>query len=266
MLKYIVLNKEVGQTPLQVVQEYKRQNPEFADIPMAYAGRLDPMASGKLLVLIGEECKQQEKYHALDKKYRFEVMFGSSSDTGDILGLIDWQKTPILETEQIKKVTNKLLGKVSLPYPSFSSRTVKGKPLHMWTLENRLHEIEIPNSETTIYDLKLIGMRTIPAEKLYQAVLDRINSIPRVTEKNKELGRDFRRDEVRLSWQNWLEYHKGKNIPIATFDCVASSGTYMRSLAEEIAKELGSSGLAYSIHRQIIGKYWKFGLWWKKFD
>ena len=61
MPKYIILEKEVGQTPLQAVEIYKAKHPEFAEIPMAYAGRLDPMASGKLLILDREEREDQLK-------------------------------------------------------------------------------------------------------------------------------------------------------------------------------------------------------------
>lgn len=266
--KYIVLEKKVGETPLDVIRAYKRDNNQFNDVPMAYAGRLDPMASGKLLILIGDECKQQEQYHSLDKEYRFEVLIGGSSDTGDILGLIDWQDVPEFTENQIQDVSKKLVGKLSLPYPKFSSRTVKGKPLHMWTLENRLNEIDIPNADTEVYKLKLVNLRLELTEDIYSNALTRINSIPTVTEKSKKLGRDFRRDEVRVAWQNWLEYHKGKQIQIATFDCVSSSGTYMRSLAEEISKHLGTVGLAYSIHRSKIGRYKRLfglGVWVKEF-
>lgn len=260
MDKYIVLEKNVGQTPLDVVRSYKRDNPELSDTPMAYAGRLDPMASGQLLVLLGEECKKQEEYHSLDKEYQFEVLLGSSSDTGDILGLIDWkQSTKITETE-LKKVAKQLRGSLSLPYPKFSSRTVKGKPLHMWTLEDRLDEIEIPTANTKIYSLKLAGLRTVPVEKIYHDALLKINSIAIVTEASKALGRDFRRSEVRVAWQVWLEHHRGQQVQIASFNCVATSGTYMRSLSEEIGRQVNTTALAYSIHRSTIGRYRKLPL------
>lgn len=267
MPKYIILEKEVGQTPLQAVEIYKAKHPEFAEIPMAYAGRLDPMASGKLLILVGEECKRQEDYHSLDKSYRFEVLLGSSSDTGDILGLIDWGDKTNLSKKELLDAIKSLTGPLSLPYPKFSSRTVKGKPLHTWTLENRLGEIEIPTANTNIYSLKLLNLRTEKVEDVYEDALKRINSIAPVTEESKALGRDFRRDEVRVAWQLWREHHRGVSVQVATLECIASSGTYMRSLSEEIARKVATVGLAYSIHREVIGSYQPlpFGLgFWKK--
>ena len=265
-----MLEKKVGETPLSAVRAFQAANPEFADVPLAYAGRLDPMASGKLLVLIGDECKRQEEYHAFDKGYRFEVLLGSSSDTGDILGLVDWKEATECGEARLRRASRTLEGPLSLPYPKFSSRTVRGKPLHMWTLEERLDEIEIPTAETTVYRLKLDSLRTESVEAVYDEALSRINSIPTVTEESKALGRDFRRDEVRVAWRVWLEHHRGQKIEIATFDCVASSGTYMRSLSEEIGRRLGTTALAYSIHRYAIGKYRPLplglGMWTKKFD
>lgn len=267
MPKYIILEKEVGQTPLQAVEVYKTNHPELAELPMAYAGRLDPMASGKLLILVGEECKKQEKYHSLDKQYRFEVLLGSSSDTGDILGLIEWGNKTDFNEKDLIEASKSLVGPLSLPYPKFSSRTVKGKPLHTWTLENRLGEIEIPTANTNVYNLKLLDLRIEKVEEVYEDALRRINSIAPVTEETKALGRDFRRDEVRVAWQLWRERNRGGVVQVATFDCLASSGTYMRSLSEEIGRKLGTVGLAYSIHREIIGSYQTlpFGLgFWKK--
>lgn len=274
MPKYLVLEKRVGQTPLQVVQAYKKDHPEVADIPMAYAGRLDPMASGKLLVLVGDECKKQKEYHGLDKEYRFEVMFGTSSDTGDVLGLLEWKKAKPAKPAWIKEVAKSLVGPLSLPYPKFSSKTVQGKPLHIWTLEDRLDEIEIPTAKTFVYSLKLAGLRSSPAITVYEEAWQKINSLPPVTEESKKLGADFRRQDVRISWQNWLEYHRGQNIQIATFDCVVTTGTYMRSLAEEIGRRLASPAdatpaLAIAIHRTTIGRYqslpFGFGLWTKRY-
>ncbi len=269
MDKYVLLEKRVGETPLQAVEIFKTKNPAYAAVPMAYAGRLDPMASGKLLVLVGEECKKQEDYHSLDKEYQFEVLLGSSSDTGDVLGLIDWgQETRVTESE-LMSVAKSLTGPLSLPYPKFSSRTVKGKPLHMWTLEDRLDEIDIPSADTNIFKLKLAGLRREPVSRVYEDASRKIETIAPVTEESKALGRDFRRSEVRVAWRVWFEHHRDSSVQIATFTCIASSGTYMRSLSEEIGRRLGVSALAYSIHRSQIGVYRTLplglGFWKKKF-
>ncbi|MCA9363758.1 hypothetical protein KC727_00880, partial [Candidatus Kaiserbacteria bacterium] len=87
MQRYATIEKRIGETPLEAAERLRVTLGLSADIPLAYAGRLDPMASGKLLVLIGDECKKQEQYHTLDKEYTFEVLFGVRSDTADVLGI-----------------------------------------------------------------------------------------------------------------------------------------------------------------------------------
>lgn len=97
---YVLLHKAVGQTPLEVLELWRQTKPELKNTPLAYAGRLDPMAEGVLLVLIGDECKKQTEYHHLDKEYEFEVLFGLASDSGDVLGLINENGDKIVTTEK----------------------------------------------------------------------------------------------------------------------------------------------------------------------
>lgn len=270
MKPYVVLHKAVGQTPLQVLEVYKNRHPELMNVRMAYAGRLDPMASGKLLVLLGDECKVQEKYHGLDKEYEFEVLFGVSSDTADVLGLLEFSSVPHVEESDLEKVSKKMIGDIELPYPHFSSKTVLGKPLHVWKVEGRIGEIEIPTKRSTIYTLELQSLQTLSAQEVYTYASKKIETIPKVTEESKALGNDFRRKDVRLSWKQYIDRNPNQTpYHIAKFVCIASSGTYMRTLAEVIAKELGTTGLAYSINRTKIGTYKKLpfgiGFWIRQF-
>lgn len=249
-----MLEKEVGETPLAAIEAWRASEPFLAGVPLAYAGRLDPMASGKLLVLIGDECKVQEKYHALDKRYEFEVLFGASSDTGDVLGRLTHTSPPSITETQLIQALPSLVGTITLPYPHFSSKTVQGKPLHVWTLEGRLSEIEIPTYTARIHSLKLLSTRKLTGDEIADASLIKIETIPPVTEASKALGRDFRRVDVRADWQAFKAAHGSEEYTIATFSCVSGSGAYMRSLSEFIAKKVGTRGLAYSIHRSRIGK------------
>ncbi len=268
--RYATIEKEVGETPLVAAERLRAQLGLSAQVPLAYAGRLDPMASGKLLILIGNECKHQEKYHAFDKEYQFSVLFGVHSDTADVLGLAETCAVPdMLDSTLLKRAARTFVGNITLPYPHFSSKTVQGKPLHTWTLEGRLNEIEIPVKESQIYSLSLDHIETIQSSALFKNIHGKMDSIPPVTETSKALGRDFRRTEIHARWNEIEKSAHGAPYTIAHFTCIASSGTYMRSLAEMIAREIGSCGLAYSIHRTKIGAYQpitsRWGFWKKQF-
>ena len=80
----IISYKNIGETPLDIVNKYRKPNCKYS-----FAGRLDPMARGQMIVLEGLECKNQDKYCGLDKIYEFEILFGFSTDTYDILGIVE---------------------------------------------------------------------------------------------------------------------------------------------------------------------------------
>ncbi len=83
-----ILYKNLGETPNEAVLRFKKDNPEYEKEPMTYAGRLDPMPEGLLLILSGEELKNKDSFLDLKKTYEFEVLWGVETDTLDVLGLI----------------------------------------------------------------------------------------------------------------------------------------------------------------------------------
>jgi tRNA pseudouridine(55) synthase len=272
--KYVVLDKQVGETPLACMEAWRAaQPPAYHHIPLAYAGRLDPLASGKLLVLVGDECKKQESYHGLDKRYEFSVLLGISSDTGDVMGRLMYSSpTTVVQQKALTQLSQNLVGDISFQYPAFSSKTVHGKPLHTWSMEGRLHEISIPTYTATIYALSVTKIILKTRLEIYTEAIERINTIPPVTEIRKALGNDFRRSEVRSDWQEFL--HTGNmddTYTIVHFGCICSSGLYMRTLAGEIGRlinpQQATPALAFHIHRTHIGSYVPLpifnGLWGK---
>ncbi len=268
--RYIMLDKQVGETPLQCVEAWRAaQPPEFADAPLAYAGRLDPMASGKLLILVGDECKNQTSYHGLDKAYEFSVLLGVSSDTHDVLGRltpVEAANIPNLES-QLQAIAQTLTGDIELPYPHFSSKTVQGKPLHVWTLEGGLGEIEIPTKASTIYSFELKNIETKTREDVAAEARTKIDTIPEVTDPSKSLGNDFRRVDVRKDWEGIrTDTSLPEHFHIAHFHCIASSGTYMRTLAHLTGQKLtpATQSLAWHIHRSHIGRYDQENQSWTK--
>lgn len=260
MPRSITVWKKVGETPLEATERARREHGISPETPLAYAGRLDPMADGLLLILVGEECKRQTSYHHLDKAYRFSVLFGFQSDTYDILGIASRAEPP--SSEVLKTSLDLLRGTITLPYPLFSARTVRGIPLHERTLGKTLQPGEIPTKTSTVYLLQQTGERTFDATTLHQTIRERIDSFPEVTDARKELGRDFRRAAVRETWTKLL-LGSQEMYCVRDFYAVCSSGTYMRSLANRMG------GLALSITRTAIGTYQPLpligGIWTKKY-
>ncbi|MCE9585462.1 hypothetical protein K8Q94_02470 [Candidatus Nomurabacteria bacterium] len=253
MKNVILLNKKEGQTPLEALEQFRAKNKEYKDMPMTYAGRLDPMASGLLIVLVGKECKQKEKYLNLDKEYEFEILFGFATDTYDILGKLQKIFRQDLKSENLEKNIKENLkyftGKFTQKYPMYSSKTVKGKPLFAYAREGE--EVETPTREVFVKSLKFIKIKKIGREKLLENIEKRIAKV----------NGDFRQKEILKIWKRELGGLGRKKLPeqffSASFKIKCGSGTYVRGIAHSLGEKINIPALAYSIKRTKIGKYSK---------
>ena len=256
MKKIVVLDKKIGETPLSSIQIWKSSHPDYTEIPASYAGRLDPMASGKLLVLLGDECRQQRKYTKLDKEYEIEVLLDIGSDTGDVLGMPIYVGQEVcIGAKILAAVLRREQGAFMRAYPIFSSKTVDGKPLFLHALLGSLSSVEIPEHIEHIYSIRCMGSQVLSDEKLKEKITELLDRVPRTNEPSKRLGEDFRVDAIQAEWQSLFKNTKGRNFTVFRLCVTSASGTYMRSLAGRIGESLGTKALALSIRRTRIGTY-----------
>lgn len=263
MKRYVVLTKKRGETPLMALETWKAGNPAYSNIPASYAGRLDPMAEGKLLILLGDECKRQKAYTGLDKEYEIQVLVDVGSDTGDALGVVEGSRQETRVDEKFfHQVLEREIGAHERAYPAYSSKTVDGKPLFLHALEGTLNTISIPNHIEHIYRIEVVDTKRLPANAIQERVDEFLSRVPTSDEPSKMLGANFRINEVRASWERLFVSVQNREFTLVRLRIVCGSGTYMRSLAGRIGESLGTSALALSIKRTKIGKYWK-GFWLK---
>lgn len=235
--------KKYGETPLECLNRLRLKFTALKDATLSYAGRLDPLAEGLMLILVGKQFnRDREKYLSLDKEYELEVLFGISTDTADLLGLplsFDNRKNS-LSVENIKDVTASLKGKQQFHYPAFSSKAVNGKPMFMWAKENKLKEIVIPKTDVTIKSISLYSFNTVSGKQILENVT---NSVALV-------NGDFRQEEILKRWNDLLsDKIQNESFVTCSFKVGCTSGSYMRTLAEEMGKRLGVPAMAYSIRR-----------------
>ena len=243
MTELIKLYKAVGETPLECIARFKAERPEYKETKMTYLGRLDTMAEGLLLVLAGN-TKEKEKYLALDKTYEFEVLWGFATDTHDVLGIINSEgETPQKLEQKMAGLVKKVLKKSTQTYPVFSSK-VFGKDF-LRARDANVEAIEIPEKSIKIFSFRHIHTRTLTGREMLAEIEERVAKI----------GGDFRQDEVIKSWRNALITKPNEFFLISKFHADVSSGTYIRVLAHEMGKLLGTSALAWSIKRTRVGEY-----------
>jgi tRNA pseudouridine55 synthase len=237
----LILDKPIGKTPLQIIEKLKTIGFEYKFTTISYAGRLDPMAHGVLVLLIGDENKKREDYLHLDKMYQVEILFGFTTDSYDLLGKVSKGTNMPITREKIERVFPRFVGKRKQPYPPFSSQPVNGKPLFYWARNNKLHEITIPTKDITVYSIQFLSMRTLRGEQLQKEIEQRIGCV----------AGDFRQKEILGTWRQAID--KNVEYPLVSCTIFCSSGTYMRSLAQDIGKYIGCGAVAFDIYRTQVG-------------
>jgi len=263
----IITHKNLGETPLECLERIRKERGIDTNISMTYAGRLDPMAEGLMIILVGEECKKKDQYLGLDKTYKFEILVGFETDTHDLLGLVENVASEIsnssgprisspesgrarpdhsesLFSSALTSAIFDFIGTFTQKYPNFSSKTVGGKQLFQLSKDDELPSY-MPEHEVTIYNLKQTSSRTISKGELQTEILRRINLV----------HGDFRQEEIIQKWEEVFENTPQKSFEIISCTLSCSSGTYVRQLVADIGNKLSTPLVTYSINRTKVGEY-----------
>ncbi len=245
--KILVLHKPLGKTPLILLDEFRLRHPEYADVKIGYAGRLDPMAEGLVLYMVGEENKEREKYLGMDKEYEIEILFGVETESYDVLGLIRQSKVYESEevSEQVKNVLTQFEGEIDQAFPPYSSKPFNGKPLYYWARRGELEGVELPKEKRKIYSIEEVERKLLEKSKLQEIIIDKLSYVEG----------NFNQESIIKGWQEFFAKTTQESWLCVTLQVKCSSGTYMRSLAHEIGKAVGTGACALSIIRSRIGDY-----------
>lgn len=236
------LYKNLGETPLECLLRYKALHEEYKDTKMTYLGRLDPMAEGLLPVLAGD-TRSKAQYLEMDKTYEFEVLWGLSSDSHDILGKVTEGRFPHRLENKMESLLKKIRSKTSQVYPLFSSKSFGGDFLK--ARDAKIEEFDRPERGIKIFSLEHIHTRAITGREILNDVTKRIALV----------RGDFRQKEILSAWNNLLMPLANETYLISKFTIDVSSGTYVRGLANDMGEILNSGALAWSIKRTRVGEY-----------
>jgi len=249
--------KERGETLAVLVERFRREMSIGGEIPITYAGRLDPMAEGVMILLVGDARFEKDSYLGFDKTYQFMVLFGVATDTYDTLGLIINKQIPCLlptnreggqaiskqiTKEEIEKTLEAVKQK-PLPYPPYSSKPVDGKPLFKYAREG-VQPREIPMQKGVPKTIRYIKSEQVRLGDLIQ----------KITSDVQKVTGDFRQAEIAEGWEALSQEQSAAIVELCTFEVVVPSGVYIRSIAHEMGAKVGIPALAYSIIRTLIHK------------
>lgn len=145
----LLINKASGMTSHDVVSRVRRilQTRE-----VGHSGTLDPMATGLMVLLVGEATKLSSYVTEGDKSYRVGVRLGVTTDTLDITGQVLTEKQVTSSEAVIRDTALNLTGEFQLPIPIFSAKKIDGKKLYEYAREGE--KVEIPNKSMTFWDVR----------------------------------------------------------------------------------------------------------------
>ena len=122
----LLLNKPAGITSHDAVNRMRRL---FGTRAVGHTGTLDPMASGLLVILIGNATKASEYAMEHDKSYRAGLLLGITTDTEDTTGTVLSESGNIPSEDEVVAVSRHFVGDIMQTPPMYSALKVGGKKL-----------------------------------------------------------------------------------------------------------------------------------------
>lgn len=217
MKGFVNINKPLGMTSSDVVVKVRGilRRASGEKQKVGHLGTLDPQGSGVLPVAVGTATRLFDFMQEKTKVYQATFVFGKETDTLDGAGKVV-ETSDILPTkEQIFAFVSSYCGEIDQIPPQYSAKSVDGKRAYDLAREGKT--VNLAPKRINIIHVKLI---------------DAVDGVAHLANGNYVLSEN--------------EY---------AFEIACSSGTYIRSIARDVAYALGTVGYMSSINRIQSGNF-----------
>ena len=224
---WIILDKPVGLGSTQAVAAVKRVCREagLGKVKVGHGGTLDPLASGVLPIALGEATKLCGRMLDASKVYEFTVQFGTETAgldaEGEVVATSDVRPT----LAEVEAVLPRFTGAIEQVPPAYSAIKIDGQ--RAYDRARAGETVEMKARAVTIHSLRHAGLD--PA------------SIAAAEEWTPDQVRGDEAEEARLA--------------SITLTAHVSKGTYIRSLARDIARAAGTVGHVTMLRRVRAGPF-----------
>lgn len=241
------------------------------NLKVGHAGTLDPLATGVLLVCIGNACKQAQMLQDHDKEYIARIRFGATTPSYDLEKEVDRQfPYKHISADMVRAALPALLGEQEQVAPLFSAKSVDG--VRAYELARKLYRsgqtdaIDAAALETLqrnkirISELELLEF--VPAE---EGVFSRKSSAsptppiltdgplplmrPRVATDSGENTPSSASSRIHVADTSAL------GLPEAVIRIACSKGTYIRAFARDLGEALESGAHLAGLIRSRSGDF-----------
>jgi tRNA pseudouridine55 synthase len=222
---WLILDKPRGMGSTQGVSAVKRvlrQN-GYAKTKVGHGGTLDPLAEGVLPIALGEATKLAGRMLDASKIYAFTLKFGEETDTLDTEGPVIATSDVRPTLAQVEAVLPRFTGPIEQVPPAYSALKVDGQ--RAYDLARAGEAVELKARAVTIHSLTV---RPEPVE-------------------GPHFSSEVKNSPSTSSGRTGLES--------ITLLAHVSKGTYIRSLARDIAHALGTCGHVTYLRRIKAGPF-----------
>ncbi|MCH2487437.1 MAG: tRNA pseudouridine(55) synthase TruB [Erythrobacter sp.] len=233
---WLILDKPRGLGSTQAVGAVKRvlRQGGHAKTKVGHGGTLDPLAEGVLPIALGEATKLAGRMLDSDKIYAFTIRFGEETDTLDTEGEVIRTSDRRPPMAAVAAVLDHFTGEIDQIPPKYSALMIDGK--RAYDRARAGEEVEMKTRRVTVHDLRPFRE---PVGDMGKVVPLPASSFATT------LGRPDPYDP---------------QAPLELADSVTlvahvSKGTYIRSLARDIAHALGTVGHVTYLRRIKAGPF-----------
>jgi tRNA pseudouridine55 synthase len=238
---WIILDKPLGLGSTQAVSAVKRALREggYGKAKVGHGGTLDPLASGVLPVAIGEATKLAGRMLDSDKIYEFTIGFGTQTNTLDAEGEVAATSDVRPTLAAVEAVLPRFTGPIEQVPPAYSALKVDGE--RAYDLARAGEEVVFATRAVTVFSLK-------------SSLREAWGGGPSRSDGGGEIESPFPSTaDLRSSVP--LPISDGEDLDEITLIAHVSKGTYIRSLARDIALALGTVGHVTYLRRVKAGPF-----------
>ena len=227
---WIVLDKPRGLGSTQAVGAVKRvlRQGGYAKTKVGHGGTLDPLAEGVLPIALGEATKLAGRMLDASKIYEFTIQFGEETDTLDTEGEVVGTSQHRPPRAVVAAILDSFTGPIDQIPPAYSAIKLDGK--RAYDRARAGEDVEMPTRRVTIHALELLGpVDATPLDSAFATTLGRPDP-----------------------------YDPAAPLELAdsvTLRAHVSKGTYIRSLARDLAHALGTLGHVTYLRRIKAGPF-----------
>jgi len=242
---WLVIDKPVGPGSTDIVSAAKRALREggYAKVKVGHGGTLDPLASGVLPIALGEATKLSGRMLDADKAYAFTVQFGAQTDTldaeGEVVATSDVRPT----LAALEAVLPRFTGPIEQVPPAYSALKVDGQ--RAYDLARAGEEVTLASRSVTIHSLVIQSSPSQMGRGTTRAASGGGEgaTVPHVPSTTGCAGGPP------------PPASRGEDLEEVTLLATVSKGTYIRSLARDIALALGTVGHVTMLRRVKSGPF-----------